>query len=93
MYSVDAVGNHQNGASPYGALDLAGNVWEWVYDWYQLDYYQFSPTNNPLGPESGTYKVLRGGSFRSARGVIRASNRTFITPDYRDNARGFRCSR
>ncbi len=50
------------GAGPYGALDMAGNVWEWVADWYDPGYYKNAPDANPDGPESGTFKVLRGGS-------------------------------
>ena len=58
-----AVGSFPNGASPYGILDMAGNVREWVNDWYAADYYSISPTNNPQGPTSGTGRVLRGGSW------------------------------
>jgi serine/threonine-protein kinase len=57
------VGDYPNAASPYGALDMAGNVWEWVQDWYSGTYYESSPAANPLGPDSGTYRVQRGGSW------------------------------
>jgi formylglycine-generating enzyme required for sulfatase activity len=53
----------QNNASPYGALDMAGNVMEWVQDWYDRDYYASSPRKNPKGPATGSYRVLRGGTF------------------------------
>jgi formylglycine-generating enzyme required for sulfatase activity len=53
----------QNNASPYGALDMAGNVMEWVQDWYGRDYYASSPRKNPKGPATGSYRVLRGGTF------------------------------
>ncbi len=52
-----------NGASPYGALDMAGNLMEWCQDWYQRDYYASSAKKNPKGPATGAYRVLRGGSF------------------------------
>lgn len=57
------VGYYLEGASFYGVLDMAGNVWEWVNDWYEDTYYATSPTDNPQGPETGNVKVLRGGSW------------------------------
>jgi formylglycine-generating enzyme required for sulfatase activity len=57
------VGSYLGGASPYGALDIAGNVWEWVADRFQSNYYSSSPTDNPTGPASGDYRVLRGGGW------------------------------
>jgi formylglycine-generating enzyme required for sulfatase activity len=57
------VGAYPAGASPYGALDMAGNVWEWVADWYSANYYASSPRNNPTGPSSGQYRVVRGGAW------------------------------
>ena len=69
------VGSYPAGASPYGALDMAGNVWEWVNDWHSSSYYSSSPASNPPGPASGTYKVMRGGAFGTAGLAVRASYR------------------
>ncbi|MCZ7674230.1 MAG: formylglycine-generating enzyme family protein [Chloroflexi bacterium] len=57
------VGSYLTGASPYGVLNMAGNVFEWVADWHGSDYYAASPTQNPSGPTDGQYKVMRGGSW------------------------------
>lgn len=67
---TNAVGKLPLAASPFGALDMAGNVWEWVSDWYQSDYYAQSPINNPQGPPSGDYRVIRGGSFHNNEGIV-----------------------
>jgi len=57
------VGSFPLGASPYGVMEMAGNVMEWCSDWYSRDYYQVSPKKNPQGPTTGAYRVVRGGSF------------------------------
>ena len=60
---TSAVGSYPAGASPYGALDMVGNAWEWVNDWYSSTYYSSSPYSNPTGPETGALRVLRGGGW------------------------------
>ena len=83
------VGSYPNGVSWAGAFDLAGNVWEWVNDWYGL--YPDSNQTNPTGPASGTQKVLRGGSWYYYADGARTAYRVRNTPDNRDNHVGFRC--
>ena len=87
------VGDYPTGASPYGALDMAGNVWEWVSDWYDSDYYGSSPYSNPPGPTSGNYKVLRGGSWRHLWDDVRSAYRLWFHRTYRSDTGGFRCAR
>jgi serine/threonine protein kinase len=86
-----SVTSHPDGASPYGVLDMAGNVWEWVNDWYAEDYYNKSPEHHPEGPESGNYRVLRGGSWDSYELELRVWYRYGGFPDDCFNNYGFRC--
>jgi len=86
------VGSYPLGASPYGALDMAGNVWEWVNDWWQSDYYSFSSPSNPPGPITGTYKVLRGGVWYGDDYGLRVAYRSDYTPPNRSSYIGFRCA-
>jgi formylglycine-generating enzyme required for sulfatase activity len=86
-----AVGNFPRGASAYGLMDMGGNVREWVSDWYAADYYQYSPANNPTGPETGEKKVLKGAAFSDLEVFGRAANRLSHIPDSPGNVRGFRC--
>lgn len=99
------VGNFPNGASPYGALDMAGNVMEWVADFYSVSYYAVSPSSNPPGPQSGNFRVIRGSAW-SARDhyyeenyylytliyPIKASVRISAEPIRAANNIGFRCA-
>jgi formylglycine-generating enzyme required for sulfatase activity len=87
------VGSFPTGASWCGALGLAGNVWEWVADWYDGNYYERSPIQNPLGPEVGDMKVLRGGSWYNVPDIMRGALRGSNLPDTRIGRDGFRCAR
>jgi formylglycine-generating enzyme required for sulfatase activity len=80
--TVMPVGSFSAGASPYGALDLAGNVMEWTQDWYDRDYYSVSPRKNPKGPATGAYRVVRGGSFFVETFDLRASARAMAWPSF-----------
>jgi formylglycine-generating enzyme required for sulfatase activity len=80
------------GASPYGALNMAGNVREWVGDWYGEYYYRQAPDHNPQGPEHGEERVLRGGGFADTNRRVRANNRFKHVPDSPGYNRGFRCA-
>ncbi|MCJ7623717.1 MAG: formylglycine-generating enzyme family protein [Anaerolineaceae bacterium] len=86
------VGNYPGGASPYGAYDMAGNVWEWVADLFDEDYYMVSPSRNPTGAEAGDNYVLRGGSFRNSNWGIRSSLRSYLFPAFAYGYIGFRCA-
>jgi len=86
------VGRYPDGASWCGALDLAGNVWEWVSDWWSDDYYAHSPAQNPQGPGAGTIRIARGGSWYEESEQVRAFVRKGLTPSsYRMHWVGFRC--
>jgi len=87
-----AVGSYPKGASPYGALDMAGNVWQWVNDWYGDIYYQNSPASNPLGPDSGQFRVFRGGSWLNAKYNIYSVVREWAYPASSSPSMGFRCA-
>jgi len=90
--TVSPVGDHPHGRSPYGAQDLAGNLYEWVTDWYDDAFYAAPPTRNPRGPVAGTTKVQRGGSYINSPYRLRAAFRTKADPTEHDPHVGFRCA-
>jgi serine/threonine-protein kinase len=90
---TSAAGSYPAGASPYDALDMAGNVWEWVNDWYDGGYYSSSPNSNPSGPATGSHKVFRGGTWSYVLWNLRAADRVYQPPDVRASLIGFRCAR
>ena len=92
---TNAVGSYPAGASPFGALDMAGNVWEWVNDWFRSTYYSVSPGSNPTGPATGSYKVMRGGGWASEIGVptnLGVAHRIHPEPTRVMEDLGFRCA-
>jgi len=90
---TQVVGERPAGMSPYGALDMLGNVWEWVNDFYNKTYYQSSPAKNPSGPVWGEYRVLRGGCFASSADLTRSACRAFSLPSASyEKYNGFRCA-
>jgi formylglycine-generating enzyme required for sulfatase activity len=84
------LGSYPAGASPYGLLDMAGNVWEWCGDWYDENYYKNSPKKNPLGPDGGTLRVLRGGGWFNDAESLRCTFRGYHYPSDRFDYVGFR---
>jgi serine/threonine-protein kinase len=86
------VASFEDGRSPVGAYDMAGNVWEWVADWYDAQYYSNSETGNPAGPDEGQVKVVRGGSWFDTGNLTAAAIRFPSPPTNTDRSIGFRCA-
>ena len=90
--TVAPIGHRAPGRSPYGIHDLAGNLYEWVSDWYDEDFYAQTPRHNPRGPGAGTAKVQRGGSYINQPYRLRSAFRTKGDPTEHDPHVGFRCA-
>ena len=86
------VGSFSTDKSPYGVMDGAGNVMEWVADWYQESYYKEASDKNPPSPEFGHFRVMRGGGYTTTGGDVRITSRSKMVPDFRDETIGFRCA-
>ncbi len=86
------VGSFPSDVSPYGVADGVGNVMEWVADWYEEKAYQNGVVQDPVGPEHGVFKVLRGGGYTSTGSDVRITSRSKMVPNFRDETIGFRCA-
>jgi formylglycine-generating enzyme required for sulfatase activity len=86
------VGSFDSGRSPYGLYDMSGNVEEWVSDWYDEFFYKEGQTTLPEGPDTGTTKVVRGGSWESSAPLARATKRHTVDPSRKEAGIGFRCA-
>jgi formylglycine-generating enzyme required for sulfatase activity len=73
-------------------MDGAGNVMEWVTDWYAERYFEEAPERNPPSPGHGVFRVLRGGGYATTGADIRITSRSKMVPDFRDETIGFRCA-
>lgn len=92
IHEAVSVYRYPLGASPYGVLNMSGNVREWIADWYGEDYYLTTPYTNPTGPETGTERSLRSGSYNEDKNEITITSRYRHEPQSAGLSRGFRCA-
>ncbi len=94
---VHPVGSYPAGASPYGCMDMTGNVWEWCADWFDRDYYKKAPEKNPVGPsvpgKMGDYRAMRGGSAGDVAGFPTCTDRCARRYSEYNDSIGFRLAR
>lgn len=90
---IISVDKYDNAVSPYGVYQMAGNVAEWVADWYDKDYYKTAPDRNPKGPEKGSQRSFRGGGWIDSTPSVRAAQRNGTDPNTKMNWLGFRCAK
>jgi len=93
VFTMTDVGSYPNGASIYGVHDMAGNVWEWVADWYERNYYKKKINTNPKGPKTGKFRGVRGGSWVNYEDTLHSAFRRWSRPEVRFNDTGFRCAK
>jgi formylglycine-generating enzyme required for sulfatase activity len=91
--SLKKVGSYENGKSPFDVYDMLGNVWEWTADWYDRNHYKTMSEKNPKGPEKGTERVIRGGSWERVPLVSRVAARHRVRPSTQADYLGFRCAK
>ncbi len=90
---IISVDKYENAVSPYGVHQMAGNVAEWVADWFDRDYYKTAPDRNPMGPQTGTHRAFRGGGWIDSTPTVRAAQRNGAPPTTKMNWLGFRCAK